>query len=115
MSHFARIDDDNIVVEVIVADKSAIDSGAFGDTSKWIQTSYNTYGGEHILGGEPLRKNYARIGMLYDSKLDAFILPQPYPSWTLDEAIGGYVPPVAYPHDGNMYQWDESNQTWILI
>lgn len=115
MSHFARIDDDNVVVEIIVAEQSAIDSGMFGDTSKWIRTSYNTHGGEHILGGEPLRKNYATVGMVYDRMLDAFIQPQPYPSWILDETTGYYKPPVEYPIDGMMYVWDEELLQWNEI
>ena len=85
MSHFAQIDENNIVTNVIVAEQDFIDSGAVGDPSKWIQTSYNTQAGEHKLGGTPLRKNYAGIGYTYDSTLDAFIPPKPFNSWVLNE------------------------------
>ena len=73
MSHFAQINDENIVTQVIVAEQDFINSGAVGDPSRWIQTSYNTFAGEHRNGGEPLRKNYAGIGYTYDSQRDAFI------------------------------------------
>jgi hypothetical protein len=71
MSHFARVEN-NIVVEVIVAEQDFIDSGAVGDPAKWIQTSYNTINGVHVLGGTPLRKNYAGIGFIYDPVADEF-------------------------------------------
>jgi hypothetical protein len=75
MSHFALIDNDNIVVNVIVAEQDFIDSGAVGDPSRWIQTSYNTYGGEHMLGGVPFRKNFASLGMIYDpTRTDLFMV-----------------------------------------
>ncbi len=79
MSHFAEISG-STVIRVIVAEQDFIDSGAVGDASNWVQTSYNTHGGVHILGGTPLRKNYAGIGYSYDESKDAFISPQPEPS-----------------------------------
>ena len=85
MSHFAQIDENNIVINVIVAEQDFIDSGAVGDPASWIQTSYNTYGNVHILGGTPLRKNYAGIGYTYDSTRDAFIPPKPGEEYLLDE------------------------------
>ena len=85
MSHFAQINQRNIVVQVIVAEQNFIDSGAMGDPSTWIQTSYNTRAGIHILGGTPLRKNFAGIGYTYDEQKDAFIPPKPYESWILNE------------------------------
>ena len=77
MSHYAQIDENNIVINVIVAEEDFIQSGSVGDPNSWIQTSYNTYGNVHQLGGTPLRKNYAGIGYTYDSILDAFIPPKP--------------------------------------
>ena len=90
MSHFAEIDETNTVLRVIVAEQEFIDTGAVGDPSKWIQTSYNTRAGVHYGqdgmpdSGEPMRKNYAGIGYTYDATRDAFIPPKPYASWVLD-------------------------------
>lgn len=77
MAHFARINQDGIVEEVIVAEQDFIDSGIIGDPSSWIQTSYNTFGGVHVLGGTPFRKNYAAFGFTYDKVRDAFVPPYP--------------------------------------
>lgn len=85
MSHYAQIDQNNIVINVIVAEQDFIDSGAVGDPAQWIQTSYNTLAGKHLLGGTPLRKNYAGIGYTYDPVRDAFIPPRPTGSWRLNE------------------------------
>ena len=112
MSHFALIDDNNIVLQVIVAEQEFIDSGVLGDPSKWIQTSYNTNGGVHSLGGTPLRKNYAAIGYTYDVERDAFIPLKPYDSWTLNEETCLWESPVPYPNDGNVYIWEEALQQW---
>jgi len=114
MAHFAQIDETNTVVQVIVAEQDFIDSGAVGDPTKWIQTSYNTQGGIHTQGGTPLRKNYAGIGYTYDSDLDAFIPPKPFNSWVLDEESCLWEAPVAYPGDEQVYQWDEDTLSWIL-
>ena len=81
MSHFAQVEN-GIVTQVIVAEQDVIDSGMFGDG--WIQTSYNTYGGQHP-EGRPLRKNYAGVGFTYDAQRDAFIAPQPDETYVLDE------------------------------
>jgi hypothetical protein len=84
MSHFAEISgSNNIVTRVIVAEQGFIDSGAVGASSNWVQTSYNTRGGVHKLGGTQLRKNYAGIGYTYNSGSDAFISPQPEPSGSI--------------------------------
>jgi hypothetical protein len=80
MSHFAKIDENNTVTQVLVIEQDAVDTGMFGDPTSWIQTSYNTSAGEHRLGGTPLRKNYAGIGYSYDSTRDAFIPPKPFTS-----------------------------------
>ncbi len=102
MSHFAKIDDNNIVTQVIVAEKSFINTGILGDEFLWIQTSYNGN----------FRKNYAGIGYTYDAARDAFIPPQPYPSWTLNEDTCQYDSPVPYPTDDKMYEWDEETTNW---
>ena len=81
----------------------------------WKQTSYNTYGGVHRLGGTPFRKNYAGIGFTYDETRDAFIPKQPYPSWTLNEDTCQWEAPVAYPDDGKRYTWNEETTSWDLI
>ena len=112
MAHFAQIDHNNQVVQVIVAEQDFINSGAVGDPARWIQTSYNTYGGTHRLGGTPLRKNYAGIGFSYDAVRDAFIPPQPYPSWQLNETTCYWQAPVDYPQDGKQYVWNESIANW---
>lgn len=111
MGHFAKIEN-NIVVDVIVAEQEVIDSGLFGDPSKWIQTSYNTFRGTHP-ENRPLRKNYAGIGSVYDPIRDAFYRPQPFPSWTLNEDTCVWEAPISRPNDGKRYDWDEDNQTWI--
>jgi len=116
MAHYAKVLD-GVVQQVIVADSDFIES--FVDTSpgEWIQTSYNTSEGEHRLGGTPLRKNYAGIGMMYDLVRDAFYAPQPFPSWTLDEDKCVWVPPVTYPDadSDEQYEWNEETTSWQLI
>jgi hypothetical protein len=118
MAHFAQINANNVVTQVIVAEQDFINSGVVGDPSTWIQTSYNTKGGQHVLGGTPLRKNYAGIGYSYDPQRDAFIPPKPYSSWQLDEASCTWQAPVPMPADAGQgdppiyYVWDESNITW---
>jgi hypothetical protein len=112
MSHFAKVEN-GIVTQVIVIEQDVLNTGLWGDPADWVQTSYNTSGGQHLLGGTPLRKNYAGIGFIYDQARDAFYEPQPYPSWILDEATCVWQPPVPYPTDLNQYQWDESVQDWV--
>jgi hypothetical protein len=112
MAHFAQVEN-GIVMQVIVADQDVIDSGAFG--SGWVQTSYNTQGGQHLMGGTPFRKNYAGIGYTYDAERDAFIPPQPFQSWTLNEDSCLWQPPTSMPDDGKMYDWDETTLSWIEV
>jgi hypothetical protein len=81
----------------------------------WKQTSYNTRGGVHISGGTPFRKNFAGVGYTYDEDRDAFIPPKTYPSWILNETTCDWEAPVAYPTDGELYNWNETNQTWDLV
>lgn len=115
MAHYAQIDNSGKVVQVIVADQDFINSGAVGDPNTWIQTSYNTHGGQHTQGGTPLRKNYAGVGYTYDKDRDAFIPPKPFNSWILNEDTGLWEAPVAYPDDGKAYSWNEENQSWAEI
>jgi hypothetical protein len=110
MSHFAKVID-GIVTEVLVIEQDVIDTGLFGDPSLFVQTSYNTQGGQHP-EGRPLRKNYAGIGYTYDATRDAFIPPQPYPSWILNEDTCLWESPVPYPSDGEIYIWEEALQEW---
>jgi len=112
MAHYAKVKD-GVVTQVIVAEADFFDTLVDSEPGEWIQTSYNTYGGVHINGGTPLRKNYAGIGFTYDSEKDAFIPPQPFASWTLNDDTCLWESPVAMPDDGNSYGWDEDSQTWI--
>ena len=109
MAHFARVKG-GIVQEVIVAEQDYIDNMIATQPGKWIQTSYNTSGGVHTLGGTPLRKNFAGKNWTYDEARDAFIPPKKHPSWILNETTCRYEPPVEAP-EGN-YVWNEDTQTW---
>lgn len=118
MAHFAKLDNNNIVLDVNVVSNDAIDNlpfpqsepvgvdfckGLYGEDTNWKQTSYNA----------KFRKNYAGIDYVYDAILDAFIPPKPYPSWLLNTQTCNWEAPVPYPHDGNYYNWDEATQTWV--
>ena len=120
MAHFAQLDDNNIVTQVIVVDNSELEDGngveqeaigitfctnLFGAHTRWKQTSYNG----------TIRKNYAGMGYTYDADRDAFIPPQPYASWVLNEETCIWEAPVPYPTDDNFYAWNETNQQWDLI
>lgn len=123
MSHFAEINEQNIVVNVIRAEQDFIDTL----DGTWIQTSYNSRGGIHYDSetgeedGLGFRKNFAAIGFTYDVDRDAFIPPQPYPSSVLDEDSCLWECPLEYPNDGNFYRWDEdayqadNTQGWVLV
>jgi hypothetical protein len=113
MAHYAKVNN-GLVERVIVAELEFFDTFVDDSPGEWVQTSYNTLGGVHLNGGTPLRKNYANIGYTYDKTRDAFIPPQPYPSWTLVEATCQWEAPVAYPDDGEIYTWDESTTDWII-
>ena len=114
MAHFAKVQD-GIVTQVIVAEPEFFDTFVDSSPGEWIQTSYNTHGGVHTLGGTPLRKNYAGIGYTYDRERDAFVPPQPFPSWVLNEGSCLWNSPVPYPDDGQEYTWDEDAQQWAII
>ena len=119
MAHFAQLDDNNVVIQVIVVNNSdvmengheieakgiAFCQSLFGTNTNWVQTSYN--------GNK--RKKYAGVGYSYDSSLDAFIPPQPYPSWHLDAETCDWAAPVPMPTDGFVYMWDESTQSWVRM
>ena len=121
MAHYALLDKNNVVVQVIVGkdehegiyDWEVFYSAETRLTCK--RTSYNTQGGEHLSGGTPFRKNYAGIGYTYDAVRDAFIPPKPYPSWILNEQTCLWEPPVAMPDDGKLYQWDEATTSWVEL
>ena len=129
MAYFAKIDDNNIVVTVVAVHDNELlvdnaENEAQGikflnatykvDNVNWKQTSYNTHGGVHSGGGTPLRKNYAGIGYTYDASRDAFIPPQKYASWTLNDSTCNWDPPVAEPNDGKRYVWSEDDTAWVL-
>ena len=124
MAHYAFLDENNIVTEVIVGKNEGEDgidwqsqySAIRGQVCK--RTSYNTHGGVHSSGGTPYRKNYAGLGYMYDAIRDAFIPPRPYASWVLDEQTCLWNAPVAMPEDAGTgdppkrYQWDEVTTSW---
>ena len=114
MAHFAKVTDGR-VTQVIVAEPEFFTT--FVDTSpgEWIQTSYNTHGGVHATGGTPLRKNYAGIGYTYDRTRDAFIPPQPFQSWTLNEQTCLWNAPTPMPQYNKIYRWDEPTLAWIEV
>ena len=111
MSHYAKVLDGK-VVQVIVAEADFFDTFVDSSPGQWIQTSYNTQGGEHTQGGTPLRGNYAGIGYTYDATNDVFYAPQPYASWILNETTWTWGAPVAMPTDDKMYLWDEPTVSW---
>ena len=115
MSHFAQIDNNNIVTQVIVAEQDVINTGMFGDPATWIQTSYNTHGGVHTQGDTPLRKNYAGISYSYDSNRDAFIPQKTFASWILDEQTCLWNAPVPVPSTSIPHRWDEASLSWIEV
>jgi len=115
MSHFAYVpkieNGKGIVEQVIRIDQETLETGQWGSPFDWIQTSYNTHGNQHTLGGTPLRGNYAGVGFTYDTVNDVFYAPQPYPSWVLSSSWL-WEAPVPMPTDGKVYGWDESTVSW---
>ena len=122
MGNYAKVNE-GIVTKCFVAEEDFISTYDDGTPGEWVQTSYNTVGGVHYKqDGTPsedqskaLRKNFAGIGFTYDSDKDAFIPPKPFNSWTLDETTCRWEAPVAYPTDGQDYEWNETDQQWDLI
>ena len=120
MAHFAQLNEANIVQKVIVVNNDTIENkpfpesepigiafctSLFGENTIWKQTSYNS----------SFRKNYAGIGYSYNAIIDAFIAPQPFPSWTLNTSTVQWEAPVPHPNNGQQYYWDETAQSWVLI
>lgn len=138
MAHFAQINENNKVINVVVVSDIDIESGInldiedlgvqylkslVGNHTNWVKTSYNTRGGIYInpITSQPsenqikaFRKNYAQIGYYYDEERDAFIPPKPYSSWILNEFSCLWEPPIPYPNDGNLHTWNEDTQLWDL-
>ena len=115
MAHFAKIED-GIVVQVNVVDEEYFNANTETRyTGQWVQTSYNTHGGVHTLGGTPLRKNYAGIGYTYDEERDAFIPPKPYTKWILNEDTCQWQSPLPYPEDDKDYIWNDNKGEWEEI
>lgn len=111
MAHFAQIDENNIVTQVLVVPDNAEDRGQdylandLGLGGTWVQTSYNNR----------IRKNYAGVGFTYDAVRDAFIAPKPFDSWLLNEDTCRWEAPIAYPTNGVMYKWNEDKKDWEAI
>jgi hypothetical protein len=116
MAHFAKVVN-GIVTQVIVAEPDFFDTFVDSSPGEWIQTSYNTRGGVHQDGGVPLRKNFAAIGYSYDKQKDAFIPPQPFPSWSLNEDTCLWEAPTPYPFSFGSagHFWDEATTSWIEV
>jgi len=123
LSHFAKVNN-GIVEQVIVAEPEFFDAFVDNSPGQWIKTSYNTRGGKHYdpetgeLSADQtkaLRKNYAGVGFTYDKTRDAFIPPQPFASWTLNEDSCLWEAPVAMPDDGKRYTWDEDTTAWVEV
>jgi hypothetical protein len=117
MGHFANVNENSIVINVVVMnDENPQESASFLETrlgGTWIQTSYNTQAGQHLQGGTPLRKNFAGIGSLYSLELDAFFSPSPYESWVLNEESCTWEAPIPYPKDDKDYRWNEPTTSWV--
>jgi hypothetical protein len=131
MASFAKLDNNNIVLRVesvvneVIKDSNGVEQESIGiqflktlynePNAIWKQTSYNTIGGVHLLGGTSFRKNHAGIGYTYDEIRDAFIPQKPYTSWVLNEQTCLWNAPVARPDDNNKYTWNEEILNWELI
>ena len=124
MAYFAKLGVGNKVLavhtvsnDIATTEQAGVDflNNLFNTRDVYKQTSYNTFGGEHLLGGTPFRKNYAGIGYSYDQTRDAFIAPQPFASWILNETTCLWEAPVARPDTENRYNWNEETQQWDLI
>ena len=123
MASFVKLGKGNIVLkgesvsnDIATTEQAGVDflNNLYNTRDVWKQTSYNTFAGEHKLGGTPFRKNFAGIGYSYDQTRDAFIPPQPYRSWTLNEDTCQWESPVAKPNDGQIYNWNEETKQWDL-
>lgn len=130
MAYFAELDENNVVLRVVaISDQDCLSEEGqeleylgiakchqlFGEQTVWKQTSFNTNGGQHSNGKTPLRKNFASIGYTYDVDKDAFIPPQTFPSWTLNEDTCVWECPVPMPDDGKQYDWDDNTISWVEV
>ena len=124
MAHYAFIDENNIVTQVIVGrDEDDLIDGVtswedyYGASygQRCVRTSYNTFANQHREGGEPFRGNYAGIGYTFDEALDAFIPAQPFPSWVLNEETFQWDSPVPYPDGDGRFEWDEETGAWVEV
>lgn len=120
MAHYAQLDNNNIVINVIYGKDESLDeywelfyTNETGIVHK--RTSYNTYGNQHIAGGIPFRKNFAGIGYSYDSDRDAFIPPKPFKSWILNETTCLWEPPFQPPNNYQLYHWDDNLNNWVGV
>lgn len=124
MSHFAQIDENNVVQQVLVIEQAEIDTGNWGDPARWVQTSYNTRGGIYYTPGtntpdqdqtKAFRKNFASIGFVWDGV--GFSSPQPYPSWVFNSSAYSWEPPtpMPVPNTPPFYQWDEDKVSWVVV
>jgi len=114
MGHFAKVVDSK-VTQVLVAEPDFFTTFVDSSPGAWIQTSYNTIGGVHTQGKEPLRGNYAGIGYTYDHTNDVFYAPQPFPSWTISAPTWTWTAPTPMPNDGKQYTWDEATTSWVEV
>lgn len=117
MAHYAYLNENNIVTQVIVGKDEGEDGVDWEAYYGAVRTSYNTHRNEHADGGTPFRGNYAGIGMVFLPDVGTngiFIEPQPYPSWTLDEATASWVPPIPRPAEGR-WIWDEPSLSWVQL
>lgn len=112
MGHFAKVLDGK-VTQVIVAEPEFFTTFVDSSPGAWIQTSYNTFGGQHKEGGTPLRGNYAGIGYTYDAQNDVFYAPQPFASWVLNKNTWLWEAPIPMPQDGKFYDWNEESKSWV--
>jgi len=113
MAHYAKVNN-GLVEQVIAAEADFFDTFVDSSPGQWIQTSYNTHANQHP-ESRPLRGNYAGVGFTYDHANDVFYAPQPYPSWTLNEATWTWEAPIPYPTDGKLYNWNESITNWTEV
>jgi len=117
MAHFAEVID-GVVTRILVIEQDMIDTGNFGNPENFIQTSWNTNGGVHRLGGTPLRRNFAVVGGTYDSETDEFLPKQPYPSSVLVRTDNGdwWMAPKPYPFElDGKFAWKEEVLEWVAI
>jgi hypothetical protein len=118
VAHYAYLDPDNIVTQVIVGKDEGEDGVDWEQYYGAVRCSYNTRGNQHMTGGSPFRGNYPGPGFRFDPELGpdgAFIPPQPFPSWMLNTDTALWDAPVPYPNDGTLYEWDEDTLAWVAL